>query len=235
MPKPLPWSPSALDTFVNCPSQYHHKYVLKDLPEEVRTEQQIHGEDVHKHFEDRQCVGKPLPDFLAEHEPFMVWLENLPGSSVTEQKIALTHDLLPVSWAWRKDEIWYRGIIDYIKLCKEKQKAWIVDYKTGRPHQKFRQLVSYVLYAFILYPYIDTINARFYWTKDGTSTYKVYRRDEMDLLWAELVGDLQQYAKAFKTNTWQERPSGLCKRHCPVLGCKHNGRRKGGPHEFDPR
>ena len=48
--KPLPFTFSSLDTFRNCPSQYHHKYVLKDVTE-VQSPQAAYGDDVHQLFQ----------------------------------------------------------------------------------------------------------------------------------------------------------------------------------------
>jgi len=53
MPTPLPWSPSALDDFVNCPKSYHEKRVLKSV-KDVQGEEAIWGVRVHKAFELRQ-------------------------------------------------------------------------------------------------------------------------------------------------------------------------------------
>jgi hypothetical protein len=38
-----------------------------------------------------------------------------------------------------------------------------------------------------------------------------------------LVPDLKQMVEAYKTDTWQARQSGLCKRHCAVVDCEFNG------------
>jgi hypothetical protein len=43
----------------------------------------------------------------------------------------------------------------------------------------------------------------------------------MDALWSKFVPDLRQYMEAFKTETWQARPSGLCNGWCPVTECEH--------------
>lgn len=220
--KPLPWSPSALDTFVNCPRQYQAKYVLKNVKEE-RSEQQVWGEHVHKCFEERQSLGKPLPESLEMHEDYMVLLEGKPGMHYTELKIAFTKppEIQPCSWDWRREDIWCRGVIDYLKVDVEDGMATIVDYKTGKPHTKYRQLSLYALHTFGNYPAVNLINAQFYWTQTGAATKKVWSREDIPGLWADMVGDLKQYKEAFKTDTWQARQSGLCNGWCPVKDCEH--------------
>jgi hypothetical protein len=206
---------------VNCPRQYHGKYVLKKFPREEQSPEQVYGEEAHKHFENRQAHGTELPEDLAVHEPFMKRLDALPGMTFVENKVALTKKLEAVSWDWRRDEIWFRGIIDFKKVDDESKRAWIVDYKTGRPHQKLRQLVIYAIHTFIAHPNVDLIDARFYWTKDGTNTRKVWDRTELEGLWGTIIGDLRQYKEAFKTNIWQPRPSGLCAGWCPDTDCEY--------------
>jgi len=217
--KPLPWSPTGLDTFVNCPFQYHGKFVTKEFKEkeEDKSEEQKWGIWAHKQFEDRLGVGKKLPKTLAIHEPYMAKLEALPGTLFTEQQIALDKTVSPCNFF--AHDVWFRAVIDLTIV--NGSSALVVDYKTGKPHKKFKQLKLYALYTFALYPDVDVVKARYYWTKDQTEDGEVYRRDQINSLWGEFVGDLKQYKEAFKTNTWQKRPSGLCKGWCSVTTCDH--------------
>ena len=56
--KPLPWSPSALDTFKNCPHQYLHRYILKDVPLEEKSKEQLYGERYPLDEELLQAIGR---------------------------------------------------------------------------------------------------------------------------------------------------------------------------------
>ena len=218
--KPLPWSPSALDTFVNCPEQYHHRYVLKDLPPEVKSAEQIYGDDVHQAFAARQGPKHvKLPPGLAAHEPFMVALAAQPGRAYVEHKVALAKNLNACEWD--NKNVWCRMIIDYLRVDARERHATIVDYKTGKPHKKLKQLIIYALWTFQEFGYVDEINVMFYWTKDQTTTHATWNRENIPHLWAQLVGDLRQYKEAFRADIWQMRPSGLCLGWCPVIGCKH--------------
>jgi hypothetical protein len=218
--KPLPWSPSALDTFRNCPEQYHHRYVLKDLPPEEDSAEQTYGKRVHEAFADRQRPKRvKLPDDLAIHEPFMQKLAVQEGNALIEHKAALAKNLETCEWGDKS--VWCRMIIDYLRVDARERHACLVDYKTGKPHKKFNQLVIYALWAFAEFGYFDTIDVMFYWTKDRTFDVKTWSRDDVPKLWGELVGDLRQYREAFRTDTWQMRQSGLCNGWCPVIGCKY--------------
>ena len=177
MPKILPWSHSALEDFKNCPRSYHAKRVIKSVKEE-KSEQMIWGEKVHKAFEERQKLEKPLPLHLETHENVMQFLYDMPGEFEAERKIALnTKRNLCEFFA---EDVWMRGIIDFLKV--DRSRALIVDYKTGKPHKKFQQLKLFALHTFIAFPAIDRVMVMFYWTKDGTNTGEVYTRDQAALM-----------------------------------------------------
>lgn len=216
--KPLPWSHSALDDFRNCPRAYHEKRVLKSVTQE-QTPEMIWGERVHKAFELRQLGDASLPPELEEHEPFMKQLEALPGLYFAcEQKIAFDTKCQPVNWQSR--DIWCRGIIDHQKVCSVQRYAHLTDYKTGKPHDKFEQLALFALHTFAMHP-VDKVKVQFYWTKTLTTTHKIWTREEIPALWAKFIPHLRQYVEAFKTDTWQPRPSGLCHGWCPITSCEH--------------
>ena len=215
--KPLPWSHTSLTEFINCPKQFYHKRVAKDVVEE-KGQAQLWGINVHKAFEDRQAIRQPLPLDLADHEPYMARIESWDGHFFTEQKIALDKRGRPVNDFFSKD-VWYRGVIDWTKLVGIT--ARIIDYKTGKKKEKWEQLMMNAIWTFLTYPEVDVVDARFYWTTDKTESRKVWGRNEMDLLWGNFLGDLRQYAEAFKSEVWQPRTSGLCHGWCPVTKCPH--------------
>lgn len=217
--KPLPWSYSSLDTFKNCPRQYHAKYVTKSVKDE-QSEAIIWGNKVHKHFEERLAYNTPLPKELQDHEPFMKQLEDMPGILTTEQKIALDVSMKPCNFF--QQDVWFRGVIDCCIV--DKDAATIVDHKTGKQHQKFEQLMLFALHTFALYPTVERVEACFYWTQTKETTARVFWRKERKQLWGKFVPDLTQYAEAFESDIWQPRQSGLCRAWCPVLDCEHNGK-----------
>lgn len=212
---PLPWSHTALDDFVNCPRAFHAKRVIKTIKEE-KTEAMIWGEWVHKQFENRQAHNTPLPPELAEHEEYMLRLENMSGEAFTERKIALNRKAEPCGF-FDKD-VWYRGVIDYTKITGNT--ALVVDYKTGKMHSKYQQLKSFALSTFAMFPEVFRVDVRYYWTQTKQATGEQYTRVMIPQLWQVFTPDLKQYVEAFKTDTWQPRPSGLCRGWCPVTDCE---------------
>lgn len=212
--KPLPWSHSALSDFINCPRSYHRKRIVKDVIEE-ETEALKWGSRVHKAFEDRIKLGTPLPVEMKEYEPYLARLEACDGEKVTERRIALSRALQPCEFFGK--DVWFRGVIDLAIVSGTS--AVLIDYKTGKPHSKFEQLRLFAIYTFLERPEIEEVTARYYWTQTFSSTEERYTRDQMGDLWKPFLPNLKQYAEAFKTDTWQPRPSGLCG-WCPVKDCE---------------
>jgi hypothetical protein len=215
--KPRAWSHSSLDAFVTCPRQFHEVKVLKSVVEE-ESEQQRYGLYVHKAFEERQVYAEVqgLTEDLFEHEPFMRELSHQPGEHFTERKVGLNRKMEPSDFL--APDVWWRGIIDFSAIAY--QFAAVVDYKTGKPHAKFRQLAENALWIFAAYPKVNEVNARYYWTKTRTTTGETYNRSQISALWAEIVPDLKLWVEAFKTDTWKPKPSGLCHGWCPVKDCE---------------
>ena len=216
MPQPKPWSHSALSDFENCPKAFFHKKVLKDVTE-TKGEATIWGEVVHEHFEHRLRDGVALPENIEIHEPFLNYLDSLPGEKLVEAKIALNNKLQPCEFF--APDVWYRGVIDYGKV--DGNSTRLVDFKTGKHHTKFGQLKLFALHTFAAYPAVETVRAEYYWTQTRTTGGETYHREQIPALWGEFLPSLRQYAEAFKTDVWQPRPSGLCGGFCPVTTCEH--------------
>ncbi len=218
--KPLPWTYSSLETFINCPLQFYHKYVVKDV-KDVPGEPQIYGTNVHAHFENYMNASGDyaLPDDLVPHKPKLDALLAKDGIFWCEEKVALGRDLKPCRYD-DPDRLW-RGNIDFRLVDRVEQSATLADYKTGKIRIKWPQLGIYALHTFAMFPKVQIVNAQFYWTTTKETTKKVWGRADIEQIWGMFVGDLKQYKEAFKTDTWQPRPSGLCYGWCPVKECSH--------------
>lgn len=213
--KPKPWSYSALDKFISCPRQYYELRIAKSVVE-AESEQMRWGTWVHKQFEDRQKHQISLPPEVSRFETLMTMLEALPGECETEQQVALSRAGVPCDYM--AEDAWWRGIVDYVKWYRTE--ALIVDYKTGKPHTKYAQLKVFALYVFAKHPDIQRVKVQYFWTQTAMLTGAMYTREMIPQLWREFVPHLTQYVEAFRTDTWQPRPSGLCHGWCPVTACE---------------
>lgn len=213
---PKPWSHSALEQFKNCPRQYHEVRIAKSVTE-TKGEATIWGEQVHKHFEDYLTDGVVLPPELSAHEPFLNRLLDLPHDHrFVEQRIALNRTATPCEFFG--DDVWFRGVIDFGIVHGDF--ARIIDFKTGKHHTKFGQLKLFALHTFAAYPEVQSVRCEYYWTQTLTLNGQTYIREQIPSLWASFIPDLKQYAEAFRTDTWQPRPSGLCNGWCCVTDCE---------------
>jgi len=153
---------------------------------------------------------------LREHEPFMRDLKGQSGEHYTELRYALDRTLTHCEFF--APTVWHRGVIDWHSVAY--QFARIVDYKTGKPHNKPDQLMLNALWIFAKYRDVKEIVSQYYWTRSQSTTDERYRRADIPAMWAHFAPNLSQYVEAFHTDTWQPRPSGLCG-WCPVTSCEH--------------
>lgn len=213
--RPKPWSFSALEDFTTCPKAYYEKKVVKSVVE-IPHASQAWGTYVHAQFETCQRDRVPLATDVAQHAPLMERLARLPGHARTEHRVALTRTLIPTTFF--AEDVWWRSIIDYHRI--HGPDAVIVDYKTGKVKPKWAQLEQYAWYLFLMHPELVTVKAYFYWTTTRTLQGRTYGRDVTRTIWNTLTPALTQYVDAFRTDTWQTRPSGLCNGWCPVTDCR---------------
>ena len=220
--RPKPFSHSALECHNNCPEQYHHKYVLKDLPPEEKSDEQNWGIFVHKQFEDYLCTrpeARALPIDLRIHQPYLDHLLGIEGILFAERKVAI--GIKP--WgpcAYFADNVWWRGVIDATVIEREDSRALIADYKTGKKKDDWTQLALNAVWVLLAHPEINLINAQFYWVVDQTVTKKVWGRSEMDMLVGMFTEKLGAYVHSWKNDAWPKKQSGLCAGWCPVTSCE---------------
>lgn len=141
--KTLPWSFSALGDFINCPKQYYHKRVAKDV-QDVQGEAALWGDQVHQFFEasilahrgqhaDAEVIWATLKlqglDPEGSFKVYLPYLEavlNTPHDEVfPERQYSINKKLVPCDWF--DAEVWCRGIIDV--LLVKGDRAWALDWK----------------------------------------------------------------------------------------------------------
>lgn len=234
MPKPLPWSHSAMSDFLNCPKQYFHKRVAKDVVD-VQGDAALWGDQVHKFFEASilQATGHraeadriwatlilqgvdPTETFKI-YTPYLQAVLDLDHDTILpERQYAIGKDLKPCDWFDK--EVWCRGIIDV--LLVKGDRAYALDWKTGKRKLGNKQLKLFALLVFLHHPEIISVKTGFIWLKEGKRDYETFHRSEESELWQAFVGDLAQYNAAFKADVWTPRKSGLCRGWCPVTSCE---------------
>lgn len=218
-----PWSFSKAKAFETCPKQFYHEKILKEYPVE-ETEAMRYGTEFHKACENYIGEGKPLPKKFDFIKDTLDALNKKRGVKLCEKKLGLTTDLEPCDFFSKR--VWFRGIADLLIVDTLAETAWVIDYKTGRSAQYADkgQLELMAMSVFKHYPDIKKVRAGLLFVVANKLVKHQYEIDSEPLLWEKWLGIYGKMEKAFKADVWNPRPSGLCKRHCPVVECPHNGK-----------
>ena len=216
-----PWSFSKIKAFEQCPKQFYHMKIAKDYIEK-ETEAMLYGTLFHEAAENFVKDDTPIPEKFKYAESALTNLKNKPGKKLCEYKLGLTEDLEPCGFF--DENVWFRGIADLIIL--DGDTAWVVDYKTGKSarYADKGQLELMALATFKHFPDIKKVKAGLLFVIAKALIKDSYDSTAAPIMWKKWLADYARMEKALETDTWNARPSGLCRQHCAVLDCPHNGR-----------
>jgi CRISPR/Cas system-associated exonuclease Cas4 (RecB family) len=216
-----PWSFSKIKAFEQCPKQFYHMKIAKDYTEK-ETEAMLYGTLFHEAAENFVKDDTPIPEKFKYAEAALTNLKNKPGKKLCEYKLGLTEDLEPCGFF--DENVWFRGIADLIIL--DGDTAWVVDYKTGKSarYADKGQLELMALATFKHFPEIKKVKAGLLFVIAKALIKDSYDSTAAPIMWKKWLADYARMEKALETDTWNARPSGLCRQHCAVLDCPHNGR-----------
>ena len=146
------------------------------------------------------------------------------GEKLCEFKMGLTESLEPCGFY--ADNVWWRGIADLVILDADNHIAWVVDYKTGKSarYADKGQLELMALATFKHFPVVKEVRAGLLFVVCNQLIKDKYKQTDQTLLWAKWTDSFSLMQEALDNDVWNPRPSGLCKNHCAVLECAHNGR-----------
>jgi len=220
MTKVAPWSFSRLKSFEQCPKQFYHEKILKAYPF-VQTEAILYGNEFHKAAENFIGKDEPVAEKFSYAQKALENLKGREGDKHCELKLGITEDLQPCGF-YDKD-VWFRGIADLIIV--NGSRARVVDYKTGKSarYADKGQLELMALSVFAHFPEVKTVHAALFFVVCRDLVQEKYVFDDRKELWRKWIIKYNAMAEAAKNDIWNPRPSGLCRRHCPVVECPHNG------------
>jgi len=212
-----------MKNFETCPKQYYHVSVLKQFPF-AETEATRYGTEFHKAAEDYMRDDTPIPERFAFARKMLEVLKAKPGDKHCELKMGLREDLTPCGF-FDKD-VWFRGIVDLAIINGEK--AFIVDYKTGKSAQyaDTGQLQLMALSLFAHFPQVTRVKSGLVFVIADKFVPADFNAADHDTLWAPWIKKYARMEKAHETGVWNPVPSGLCRKHCPVVECVHNGQHR---------
>lgn len=217
------WSYSSIKLFEQCPRKYFHLRVVKDV-NEPPTDAMLYGTQFHEAAEHYIRNDVALPPEFKFVKGALDALKFLPGDKLCEYEMGLTEDLHPC--AFDAENVWYRGIADLLILNHEKAQAKVVDYKTGKSakYADPDQLQLMALCVFKHFPTIRKVKAGLLFVMCNAFPKANFETEQQTTLWSDWVKRINRLNIAYENSVWNPKPSGLCKAHCPVLSCSHNGR-----------
>jgi len=216
-----PWSFSRIKAFEQCPKQFYHEKILKQYPI-VETEAMRYGTEFHKAAEDFMQSDEPLDPRFEFSLAALQSLKDKQGDKLCELKMGLTENLEPCGFF--ADDVWFRGIADLIIL--DDDLAWVIDYKTGKNarYADKGQLELMALTVFKHFPQVKKVRAGLLFVISKDLIKDSYEEQASPILWDKWLTNYNRMETAFNNDVWNPKPSGLCRRHCPVIECAHNGR-----------
>ena len=218
--KVAPWSYSKIKAFEQCPKQFYHDKILKEVPFK-ETEATLYGTAFHTAAEDYIGKDVPLPGKFSFAQKMLDSLKNKQGDKLCELKLGITEDLEPCGFY--DDNVWFRGIADLIIL--DGDLAWVINYKTAKSskYADKGQLELMALSVFKHYPQIKTVRAGLVFVISNDLVKSTYTEYDKPKLWEKWLAKYKQMETAAVEDVWNAKPNGLCPLHCPIIECVHNG------------
>jgi len=220
---PGPWSYSSLKLFETCPKKYHAERITKEVPFSD-TDATIYGKELHLAAEEYIRDGKPIDPRFGFIQPYLDKLIDIPGEKLCEIKVGIKKDEgRLVACDFFDPAVWFRGVADLVILGDDK--AWIVDYKSGKnaKYADTRQLALMAAAIFLKHPQIKKVKASLLFVISKDFIKEDFNAEYGLSIFSELSGLLTAREAAYNNDVWNPRPNGLCKKWCKVQSCPHNG------------
>lgn len=217
------WSYSSYKTFITCPLQYKHKYVLKDV-KDPGNDASRYGTAVHLALEQLVRDGLPLPDQFQQFMPMVAPVLAWRGEMHCEFKMALGFDLKPCDF-WDKN-YFVRGVADiaYVKGTRGR----VLDWKSGKSakYADIKQLELMALMMFKHFPQLERIDGALLFLVANKPIRATFLKSDSKAAWMRWLYEVSRMEKALELDNFGPRPNNLC-RFCPVKSCEFHPDRIG--------
>jgi hypothetical protein len=207
--------------FDQCPKKYYHLRVAKDV-KEPETDAMLYGTLFHEAAELYIKDGTPIPPQFTFVKSTLDNLKKLEGDKYCEFEMGLTENLEPCGF--KDKDVWWRGIADLLVINGDEARC--LDYKTGKSakYADTDQLELMALAIFKHFPQIKKVKAGLLFVVSKNFIKDSYNAENQDKMWLKWFTEYNRMKFSYEKNVWNPRPSGLCRKHCSVLECAHNGR-----------
>jgi hypothetical protein len=120
-------------------------------------------------------------------------------------------------------DVWFRAILDWVKVDEDNKSAEVADWKTGRVKPS-KQLQLYAWIIFLAYPTVEKVKCTFHWINYNDQLPQWFHRKDMEKLFQPFQEILDQIDHCYQTDIWLEIPGEIQKstgrgtncRFCPV-------------------
>jgi hypothetical protein len=215
------WSYSSIKLFDQCPKKYYHLRVVKDVVEPP-TEAITYGKQFHSAAEFYIRDNTPLPPQFVFVKNALDNLKQLPGDKYCEYEMGLDENLDPCGFKDKK--AWWRGVADLLIINGDEARC--IDYKTGKSakYADTDQLELMAMAIFKHFPQVKRVRAGLLFVISKNFVKGSYDIADEGKMWEKWLTQYKRMKIAYEHDVWNSKPSGLCKKHCLVLECPHNGR-----------
>jgi hypothetical protein len=220
---PRAWSYSALKKFENCARQYSEIVVYRNYQDVFTSPKGDYGDRLHKAADAYVHHGGDIDNDFKFLQPTLDVLRALPGQKLTEHKMAVLPSGAPTRW--NDPDRWFQGIAD-LCIVSDAPTAYCLDYKTGDvKYADTDQLELMAMLMFSHFPHVQKVKGRLLFVLSQQPRDRVVTREENDKLWQKWRERDARRVAAIEAKNFPPKESGLCKKHCIVTSCEHNGRR----------
>jgi len=215
------WSYSGIKSYQQCPKKHYNLKVLKKHVE-PETEAMLYGTAFHEAAEVYVRGDAPLDPRFEFARKMLDSIKKLEGTKYCEYELGVTEDFRPCGF--KDPEAWFRGIADVLIINGKNAK--VMDYKTGKSakYADADQLELMALAIFEHFPEVEKVEGRLLFVIANAKVKASYFAKDKKDMWLRWISAHNQLQKSFANGIWNPRTSGLCKKHCPVIECPHNGR-----------
>lgn len=215
--KPPPWSYTALQDYILCPRRYHRRRVVRDLPEEEKSEAQLIGTAVHEEFKAAIRRGRKLKQGFAQYEPLIAPLRKVPDHRImTELKLGMVETGEPCDFF--APGVWGRGALDVV-IFGDRDHALLLDWKTGKLKEDPFELSLQALLLRAKYPEMRRVTGHYVWLKTGRLGAAHDVSDTQSTL-AGVKELMEEISGRLESGAWPPDENPFC-RFCNVHDCEY--------------
>lgn len=218
MKKPFVHSFSAKKVFNQCPEKFHQDRVLRRFPF-VQGPEAKEGDRLHRllaeAFNRKALITGEDGKLLT---PIVNKLRRSGDTLKAEIKFGI--DKRGEACGYFGADVYYRVIVDLLRVSKDGSEAWIYDWKFGKDnYPDTDQLVENAICVFAAMPDVQTIHAKLVWPKTGKVESLSFSREYLDEYKEDLFGELSSIDAVMVDGLYSKIPGPLCP-WCPIEECE---------------